>query len=155
MNTVPENWIPFVPVRMDDALDPRQIQLQRAAMPRIIEGAALDAQYQRVRPRTVLLREGRDPLDPKTYYIHEEECRAPECASRRLPAHPLELREGLHLVRCSQTNRAWRGHRRSLLRPNYRLTHATGIEKSMGVRGSSIQRVTSHKASSRPALLKN
>jgi hypothetical protein len=73
MNTVPENWIPFVPVRMDDVSDPRQIQLQRAAMPRIIQGAALDAQYQRVRPRTVLLREGRDKLNPKAYYIHEEE----------------------------------------------------------------------------------
>jgi hypothetical protein len=73
MNTVPENWIPFIPVRMDDSLDPRQIQLQRAAMPRIIAGAALDAQYQRVRPRTVLLREGRDKVNPKAYYIHEEE----------------------------------------------------------------------------------
>ncbi|MBI1279609.1 MAG: hypothetical protein GC179_15890 [Anaerolineaceae bacterium] len=73
MNTVPEHWIPFVPVRMDDTTDPRQIQLQRAAMPRIIEGAALDTQYQRVRPRTVLLREGRDKLNPKAYYIHEEE----------------------------------------------------------------------------------
>ena len=72
MNTVPEHWIPFVPVRMDDALDPRQIQLQRAAMPRIIEGD-LDPKYQRVRPRTVLLREGRDKLNPKAYYIHEEE----------------------------------------------------------------------------------
>jgi len=26
-----------------------------------------------VRPRTVLLREGRDKLNPKAYYIHEEE----------------------------------------------------------------------------------
>ena len=41
-------------------------------MPRIIEGT-LDAQYQKVRPRTVLLREGRDKLNPKAYFIHEEE----------------------------------------------------------------------------------
>lgn len=73
MNSMPENWIPFIPVRMADASDPRQIQLQRAAMPRIIEGATLDAQYQRVRPRTSLLREGRDKVNSKAYYIHEEE----------------------------------------------------------------------------------
>jgi len=42
-------------------------------MPRIIEGAAPDVQYKRVRPRTVLLREGRDKLNPQAYYIHEEE----------------------------------------------------------------------------------
>jgi hypothetical protein len=72
MNTVPEQWIPFVPVRVDDALDPRQIQLQRAAMPRIIEGD-LHPQYRKVRPRTVLLREGRDKLNPRAYFIHEEE----------------------------------------------------------------------------------
>ncbi len=72
MNTVPEHWIPFVPVRVDDSADPRQIQLQRAAMPRIIEGD-LNPQYQKVRPRTVLLREGRDKLNPRAYFLHEEE----------------------------------------------------------------------------------
>jgi hypothetical protein len=36
MNTVPENWIPFVPVHVD--CDNRSIQLQRAALPRILAG---------------------------------------------------------------------------------------------------------------------
>src|SRR5262249_31088774 len=36
MNTVPENWIPFIPVHVPG--DNRQIQLQRASLPRRIEG---------------------------------------------------------------------------------------------------------------------
>ena len=48
MNSVPENWIPFIPVHVPN--NNREIQLQRAAMPRILigdpnpaaEGAAAD-----------------------------------------------------------------------------------------------------------------
>jgi len=36
MNTVPENWIPFIPVHVPG--DSRTIQLQRAALPRILDG---------------------------------------------------------------------------------------------------------------------
>ena len=36
MSTVPENWIPFIPVHVPG--DNREIQLQRAAMPRILDG---------------------------------------------------------------------------------------------------------------------
>ncbi|HTO94240.1 MAG TPA: hypothetical protein VMM80_07690, partial [Bacteroidota bacterium] len=36
MNSVPEEWIPFIPVRVEN--DVREIQLQRGAMPRILEG---------------------------------------------------------------------------------------------------------------------
>lgn len=64
MNTVPENWIPFVPVHLEG--DNREIQLQRAAMPRILEGGPKPPK--KVRPRTVLLREGLDkqPAQPSS-----------------------------------------------------------------------------------------
>lgn len=70
MTSVPEHWIPFVPVHVEGSN--RQIQLQRAAMPRIVSGLATVP----VEPRTGLLREGRDvaPGEPvQAYYIHEEE----------------------------------------------------------------------------------
>lgn len=67
MNQVPENWIPFIPVHLENSI--RDIQLQRAAMPRILEGD--DSLPEKVRPRTALLKEGLDNKDP--YYIHEEE----------------------------------------------------------------------------------
>lgn len=69
MNTVPENWIPFIPVHMEGSN--REIQLKRAAMPRILEGGP--KRPEKVRPRTVLLREGLDRSRPEAYFIHEEE----------------------------------------------------------------------------------
>jgi hypothetical protein len=63
MNSVPENWIPFIPVKINN--DIRKIQLQRASMPRIVEG--IDPV--KVKPLTSLLREGL----PSAYFIHEEE----------------------------------------------------------------------------------
>jgi len=70
-NTVPENWIPFIPVKEGTALTSREIKLQRAAMPRTIEG--LPPQLVRVRPRTELLREGFDGTSWAPYFVHEEE----------------------------------------------------------------------------------
>ena len=69
MTTVPENWIPFIPVHIPG--DNRSIQLQRAALPRILEGDPNPAV--KVRPRTVLLREGLDKVPPQPYFVHEEE----------------------------------------------------------------------------------
>ena len=69
MNTVPENWIPFIPVHVPG--NNRQIQLQRAAMPRLLVGAPPPAE--KVQPLTTLLREGLDLAKPTTYFIHEEE----------------------------------------------------------------------------------
>ena len=69
MNTVPENWIPFIPARIDK--DIRSIRLQRAAMPRILEGDT--AKPAKVEPRTTILREGLDATTPLTYFINEEE----------------------------------------------------------------------------------
>jgi hypothetical protein len=68
MTSVPENWIPFVPVHVPGSN--RQVQLQRSAMPRIVLGLAT----QPVQPRTALLREGRDgPGGAQPYFLFEEE----------------------------------------------------------------------------------
>jgi len=65
MNTVPEHWIPFISVHVDDSV--RETQLQRAALPRFLEG---DPNLpKKVRPRTTLLRH----KQPNAYFIHEEE----------------------------------------------------------------------------------
>lgn len=68
MSSVPENWIPFIPVHLNDSK--REIQLQRAAMPRVLKGAS---KYLRVKPRTNLMRQGLDFATRKSYYLHEEE----------------------------------------------------------------------------------
>ncbi|MFB9471726.1 hypothetical protein ACFFR3_19560 [Nonomuraea salmonea] len=62
MSSVPENWIPFIPVHVPGSN--RAIRLQRAAMPDAVDGRL-------VRPRTSLLREGLDGGQP--YFVHEEE----------------------------------------------------------------------------------
>jgi hypothetical protein len=68
MTSVAEDWIPFIPVHLEG--DNRQIQLQRAAMPRLLEGeqGVIPA---KVVPRTRLMREGLD--DGLPYYVAEEE----------------------------------------------------------------------------------
>lgn len=69
MNSVPENWIPFVPVHVEGSN--REIQLQRASMPRVIENDP--AKPVKIKPRTSLLREGLDLSVAKKYFIFEEE----------------------------------------------------------------------------------
>lgn len=69
MTSVPENWIPFVPVHVPN--DNRETQLQRASLPRVIENDP--GPILRVKPRTSLLREGLDAEEPARYFIHEEE----------------------------------------------------------------------------------
>jgi hypothetical protein len=76
MNSVPENWIPFIPVHVPN--NNREIQLQRAAMPRILIGDPNPAQ--KVQPLTSLLRQGLDVTPAKTYFLHEEE--VPRAGSR-------------------------------------------------------------------------
>ena len=70
MNTVPENWIPFIPVHLEGSN--RATQLQRASMPRILKNVPVD-QLEKIKPRTVLLREGLDLPVPEAYYVNEEE----------------------------------------------------------------------------------
>jgi hypothetical protein len=81
MSSVAENWIPFQPVHLPN--DNREIQLQRAAMPRLLNGdhghvpAAIP-------PRTTILRQGLDATPPQGYFIAEEEiARSGERVTRR------------------------------------------------------------------------
>jgi hypothetical protein len=69
VNSVPENWIPFVPVHIDGSN--REVQLQRASLPRILEN---DPDVpKKVEARTSLLREGLDDASPQRFSLHEEE----------------------------------------------------------------------------------
>jgi hypothetical protein len=70
MSSVPENWIPMIPVHIEG--DNREVQLQRAAMLRIIEGDT-NSTPEPVRPRTSLLREGLEDVPQAGYNLHEEE----------------------------------------------------------------------------------
>jgi hypothetical protein len=69
MSGVPENWIPFVPAHRDDG--DREIQLQRASLPRVVEGGPEPPR--KVKPRTALLREGLDRSPVEGYFVNEEE----------------------------------------------------------------------------------
>lgn len=68
MSTVPENWIPFIPAHVEGSN--REVQLQRAALPRVLAGDPAPA---KVEPRTVLLRQGLESIPAEQYFIHEEE----------------------------------------------------------------------------------
>ncbi len=81
MSTVPENWIPFIPVHVDGSN--REIQLQRAALPRILAGDPNPPV--KVQPRTVLLRQGLDEQPAQTYFIAEEE--VPRAGTRVLQSY--------------------------------------------------------------------
>lgn len=67
-NTVPENWIPFIPAHIPGQI--RAIRLQRASMPRWFKN-----EYSAVRPVTRLLRDGIDEGDNATapLFVNEEE----------------------------------------------------------------------------------
>jgi len=69
MNTVPENWIPFIPVHIPN--NNREIQLQRAALPRLFDGDPNPPA--KIQPRSILLREGLDRTPPQTYFVFEEQ----------------------------------------------------------------------------------
>jgi hypothetical protein len=65
MSSVPEEWLPFIPVHVDGS--PRETQLQRAAMPRFLDGDPDEPA--KIRPRTPLMSQNL----PKAYYVYEEE----------------------------------------------------------------------------------
>ncbi len=69
MSTVPENWIPFIPVRAQG--NQRAIQLQRGAISRNINGDPNPPVP--VQPRTFLLRFGLDGTAYWPYLLAEEE----------------------------------------------------------------------------------
>jgi hypothetical protein len=67
MSPMPEHWIPFVAVHTPGS--DRDVQLQRAALPRLLEGGPTPPD--RVRPRTSFVREGLDEGRP--HFVREEE----------------------------------------------------------------------------------
>ena len=67
--SVPENWIPFIPVRRGNGNN-REIQLQRAAMLRTLPNV-LDTP--KITPRTKLLRLGLEGDSQTPYFLYEEE----------------------------------------------------------------------------------
>lgn len=69
MNTVPEHWIPFVPVHVTGSA--RETQMQRGAMPRLL--GPNPAAFKPVEPRSSLLRPGLDEAPRKPFYVFEEE----------------------------------------------------------------------------------
>jgi hypothetical protein len=79
MSTVPEQWIPFIPVHVPG--NNREIQIQRAALPRILAGDPNPPV--KVQPRTALLREGID--EGALYFIYEEE--VPRAGTRLLQCY--------------------------------------------------------------------
>ncbi|MET7718558.1 hypothetical protein [Streptomyces sp. NPDC005407] len=97
MNSVPENWIPFIPVHTPG--QNRAIQLQRAAMPSVIDGKP-------VHPRTSLLREGFDLGNQ--YFVHEEQ--VPQSGTRiTVSYNRTRWRDGRVSVWLSATRRVGRG----------------------------------------------
>ncbi len=92
MSSVPENWIPMIPVHMP--ADVRQTQLQRAAMLRVFEG---DDVTRKVEPRTSLLRKGLDDQpDANSYFLQEEE----------VPRAGVQVTQGFQRTRW-RDGRAW------------------------------------------------
>ncbi|HEY2496511.1 MAG TPA: hypothetical protein VGK24_05535 [Candidatus Angelobacter sp.] len=69
MTSVPEHWIPFMPVHLPGSL--REIQLQRSRMLRIVPGDPNPPV--KVPPRTTLIRDGLDISPAQPYFVHEEE----------------------------------------------------------------------------------
>jgi hypothetical protein len=65
--TIPENWIPFLPVQVSSVSG--DIRLQRGRMARIVRGAPSPT----VAPRGDILRVGLDSTPPQAYFIEEEE----------------------------------------------------------------------------------
>jgi hypothetical protein len=86
MNTIPENWIPFIPVHIEN--NNREVQLQRAAMPRLIDNVPIP-KPDKIRPRTSLLQVGLADKDP--YFIHEEE----------VPRSGIRVEQSFHRTRWS------------------------------------------------------
>lgn len=101
MSSVPENWIPFIPVHVPG--DNRAVQLRRAAMPSGVDTSP-------VRPRTTLLRDGLDAGRP--YFLNEEE--VPRAGTRlTLAYNRTRTRGGRPIVWLSIRRSTGRGERSS------------------------------------------
>ncbi len=110
MNTVPENWIPFIPVHVPN--NNRDVQLQRAAMPRVIPGAGTPPRKSPASDHVVASRLG---SLTSTNILHSRR----RSAARRRPRHPVLLadavdrRTPLHVVPRTEADRTRRGFQRT------------------------------------------
>jgi hypothetical protein len=99
MNSVPDYWIPFLPMHVPGSN--RSVQLQRATMPSEID-------QQPVRPPTAILREGLDSTPKAVYFINEEE--VPQTGTRITVAYNrTRWRNGRAIVWLSAKRSAGRG----------------------------------------------
>ena len=80
MSEVPENWIPFIPVHIEN--DIREIQLRRAALLRVIEGDPAPSP-ERVEPRTICCATDSIETPRSATTCTKRKCRAPASASRK------------------------------------------------------------------------
>ena len=113
MSTVPENWIPFIPVHVPG--DNREIQLQRAAMPRILDGDPEPAREGAA--AHVAAAPGPRPHARAAYFVHEEE--VPRAGTRVMQSYQRTRwtrRPGLHLAARAPADRPRRGLERPGLR---------------------------------------
>ncbi|MFD1545767.1 hypothetical protein [Nonomuraea guangzhouensis] len=62
MSSVPEHWLPFIPVHVEDST--RETQLQRAALPQFLDGDT--ARPAKICPRMPLLSQNL----PAAYFVH-------------------------------------------------------------------------------------
>lgn len=73
---VPDNWIPFIPVKTNDPSH-REVLLQRGAMPRILANTSEEAPFPKIRGNTTIMREGlsaeNEQNQEAAMYIHQEE----------------------------------------------------------------------------------
>ena len=92
MNTVPEHWVPFLPVHQPGST--RETRLQRAAMPRLL--GADPAAFDMVEPRTSLLREGLDAT-PARQLLRQRR----RSAARRRAGNPGLPADALARRRCT------------------------------------------------------
>ena len=106
MKAVPEQWIPFIPVRVPGSV--REVQLQRASLLRTLAGDPNPPE--KIRPRTTLLREHL----PASYFLFEDE--VPRAGVAILPADTPRQRRGHHLVGSTKRNGARRGEERTEVR---------------------------------------
>ena len=126
MSTVPENWIPFIPVHVDG--NNREIQLQRAALPRILDGdprsagegpAAHRAAARGSRPHA-----GRAVLRARGGGAARRHACSPQAYQRT------RWTDGrvYSLAARTPTDRPRRGHERARLRPTRSTRHKTQAE---------------------------
>lgn len=107
IRSVPENWIPFLPVHVPGSQ--REVQLQRGSMMRISDGSNA-----KIAPATMTVREGLDKQPRQPLFIREEEI--PRAGTRVTRAFQrTRWRDGRTFVWLAMSRETGRGEDRSRL----------------------------------------